>query len=320
VLLLTLLVAVAVGTYFWADTQIDRGVDLGKVPDRPPQGKGTNYLIVGSDSRQGLSDQAKRDLHTGSADGGRTDSMILLHTGAHGTTMTSLPRDSWLTIPSYIRPETGEHIPAAKNKLNAAYAEGGADLLVRTVEYNTGLRIDHYAEIGFTGFVAVVNAVGGVPMCVDRNIKDKNSGLNLTKGCHTLDGPTALSFVRQRHQEADGDLGRTMNQQKFLAALARKAATPGVALDPFKIYPIVNAGLHTLVVDKDMHLSTLTTLLRAVKGVTSGGGRRLDVPVSDLGFQTPEGSAVLWNAAQAKKLFTELRYDRPVRVREQLPH
>ncbi|GHH80223.1 transcriptional regulator [Streptomyces sulfonofaciens] len=312
VLVLVLLVTASVASYVWAGTQLNRTVDLGKVPDRPPRGKGTNYLIVGSDSRQGLTGRAKRELHTGSADGGRTDSMILLHTGAHGTTTVSLPRDSWLTVPAHVRPETGEHVPAAKDKLNASYALGGPDLLVRTVEYNTGLHIDHYAEIGFSGFVDVVNAVGGVRMCLDRDIRDKNSGLALTKGCHVLDGRTALAFVRQRHQEARGDLGRTMNQQKFLSALAHRAAAPGVALDPFKAYPTVRSGLHTLVVDKDTTPWTLAALFRAMRNEAAGGGRRLDVPVSDLGLSTPKGSAVQWNAARAKRLFEDLREDRTV--------
>ncbi|MFI8851987.1 LCP family protein [Streptomyces sp. NPDC053499] len=300
------------GTYVWADSGLNRKVDLDKVADRPPRGKGTNYLIVGSDSREGLSEDDKKNLHTGAAVGGRTDSMILLHTGAHGTTMMSLPRDSWVTIPSFVRPETGRRYRAAGNKLNAAYSLGGPDLLVRTVEHNTGLHIDHYAEIGFAGFVGVVDAVGGVKMCVDRHIKDEKSGLDLAKGCHILDGSQALAFVRQRHQEADGDLGRNRNQQKFLAALAHKAAEPGVALNPFTAYPAMSAGLETLVVDKNTGLRDLTSLFEAMRGVSAGRGKQVRIPVASLGFKTAKGSAVKWNRPRAKKLFTELRYDRPV--------
>ncbi|MGW8556574.1 LCP family protein [Streptomyces tubercidicus] len=316
IVLATVMAVGSAGTYVWADTELNREVDLDKIPDRPAQGGGTNYLIVGSDSRVGLSDRARKNLHTGgSADAGRrTDSMILLHTGANGTTMVSLPRDSWVTIPAHIRPETGKHYRAAKNKLNAAFSFGGPDLLVRTIERNTGVHIDHYTEIGFAGFVGIVNAVGGVPMCLDRDIKDKKSGADLKKGCHTLDGRTALAFVRQRHQEAKGDLGRSQNQQKFLAALAKKAATPGVLLDPGTVYPTVNAGLGTLIVDKDTGLTNLTSLFKAMKAVTEGDGKRLNVPVSDLGFETPKGSAVKWNERQAQQLFTELNNDRPVTV------
>ncbi|WP_367322481.1 LCP family protein [Streptomyces sp. HUAS ZL42] len=316
VMLLCALLLAGGGTYAWADFELDRAVDLGDVGDRPPQGKGTTYLIVGSDSRDGLSEEAKKDLHAGGGGGGRTDSMMLLHTGAHGTTMVSLPRDSWVTLPSYLDPDTGKWHRREKNKLNAAYSLGGARLLVRTVELNTGIRIDHYAEIGFGGFVGVVNAVGGVDMCVDRNVRDKKSGLDLTKGCHTLDGAQALAFVRQRHQEAQGDLGRSRNQQKFLAALAHKAAAPGTALNPFRTYPLLDAALNTLVVDKDTDLRTLVSLFRAMRSVSSGDGRQLNVPVATLGVDTSRGSAVKWDAAKAKKLFTELRNDRPVSIEE----
>ncbi|WP_411136889.1 LCP family protein [Streptomyces sp. C10] len=316
IVLATVLALGSAGTYVWADTELNREVDLGKIADRPSSGGGTNYLIVGSDSRVGLSDRARKNLHTGgSADAGRrTDSMILLHTGEHGTTMVSLPRDSWVTIPSHIRPETGKHYRASKNKLNAAFSFGGPDLLVRTIEHNTGVHIDHYTEIGFAGFVGIVNAVGGVPMCLDRDIKDEKSGADLKKGCHTLDGRTALAFVRQRHQEAKGDLGRGENQQKFLAALAKKAATPGVLLDPSTVYPTMSAGLGTLIVDKDTGLPNLTALFKAMKAVTTGDGKRLTVPVSSLAFQTPKGSAVKWNTRLANQLFTELNNDRPVTV------
>ncbi|MFF4575012.1 LCP family protein [Streptomyces sp. NPDC001410] len=267
---------------------------------------------MGSDSRDGLSEQAQQDLHAGGGGGGRTDSMILLHTGAHGTTMVSLPRDSWVTIPAYLDPDTGKHHRAAKNKLNAAYSLGGPRLLVQTIESNTGLHVDHYAEIGFGGFVGVVDAVGGVEMCVDRSIKDEKSGLDLSKGCHNLDGARALAFVRQRHQEAQGDLGRSWNQQKFLAALAHKAAEPGTALDPLRAYPLLNAALHTLVVDKGTDLQTLVSLFQAMRSVSVGTGRQLGVPVSDRGLRTSEGSAIRGDAAKARRLFAELREDRPV--------
>ncbi|WP_128379738.1 LCP family protein [Streptomyces cavernae] len=315
--LLCALLVTAAGTYAWAYYRLDRAVDLGWSADRPPDGRGTTYLVVGSDTRDGLSEQARKDLHTGSAGGGRTDSMMLLHTGAHGTTMVSLPRDSWVTVPSYLDPETGKRHRASKNKLNAAYSLGGPRLLVRTIELNTGVRVDHYAEIGFAGFVGVVDAVGGVEMCLDRDIRDPKSGANLKKGCHDLNGIEALAFVRQRHQEAQGDLGRSRNQRKFLSALAHKAASPRTALDPFRVCPALSATLDTLVVDKDMEPSTLVSLFRAMRAVSGGNGKQLGVPVSDRALSTPRGSAVRWDTAEAEKLFTELANDRPVSLHEE---
>ncbi|QKV94476.1 LCP family protein [Streptomyces sp. NA02950] len=307
------LALVGAGTaYVWATSKLKNEVDLGRVEHRPPKGKGTNYLIVGSDSRDGLSGKDKKDLHTGSAEGRRTDSMMVLHTGAHGTTLMSLPRDSWVTLPPYTFPMTGKRPGASKNKLNAAFSLGGPELLVRTVEHNTGLRIDHYAEIGFAGFVNVVDSVGGVRMCLPRPIKDEKSGADLKKGCQTLNGAQALAFVRQRHQEAKGDLGRSQNQQKFLSALAKKATEPDHALVPWEVFPTVGAGLDTLIVDKDMDLRTLASMFEAMKGVAGGSGKQLNVPVASLGFTTRKGSAVKWDEKRAKKLFEQLRNDRPV--------
>ncbi|MFQ3561878.1 LCP family protein [Streptomyces gramineus] len=300
--------------YVWADTQLRRDVDLTALGGRPPAGRGTNYLIVGSDSRDGLSTGEVKDLHVGGGGGRRTDSMILLHTGAHGTSMVSLPRDSWVTVPRHTDPDTGKTPAPAHDKLNAGFSYGGPGLLVRTIEYNTGLRIDHYAEIGFAGFVGIVNAVGGVPMCLDHAVKDEKSGADFSRGCQLLDGRQALAFVRQRHQEAQGDLGRTRNQQKFLSALAHRAARPGTLLDPTEILPAMHAGLGSLVVDKGMSLSGLVTMFRAVQGVSAGRGTQLNVPVSGVGIATPKGSVVKWDAKKSARLFDDLRNDRPVTV------
>ncbi|GGO54334.1 hypothetical protein GCM10012287_43040 [Streptomyces daqingensis] len=316
VILLATVITGSVGTYAWAETKLQRNVDLNKFDSRPPPGKGTNYLIVGSDSREGLSEEDRKRLNTGVFGGRRTDSMILVHKGVNGTTMVSFPRDSWVTLPGYTHPSTGKTSGPVKNKLNAAFSQGGPELLISTIEQNTGLRIDHYAEIGFAGFVNIVDAVGGVPMCVDRNIKDKDSGANLKKGCQNLDGAEALAFVRQRKQEAKGDLGRTQNQQKFLSALAKKAADPDTALDPGAVYPAVSAGLDTLIVDQGMSLKELSTMLRTVQGISDGGGKRINVPTKGP-IRTRKGDAVAWNSAQAEKLFGQLKRDQRVTVRSQ---
>jgi LCP family protein required for cell wall assembly len=313
--LVVALVVTSVITYFWADHKLNRAVDLSHVEQRPTGGKGTNYLIVGSDSRDGMSSAEKQQLHTGTASGGRTDSMIILHTGSNGTTMLSLPRDSWVTIPAFTGSESGRRIPPSQNKLNAAFSIQGPELLVRTIEYNTGLHIDHYAEIGFGGFANIVDSVGGVNMCLDHAIKDKDSGSDLRKGCQTLDGPESLAFVRERHQEALGDLGRTKHQQQFLSALAHQVATPSTVLNPFKLYPTMGAGLDSLTVDKDMSLWSLTKMFWAMKGVTGGDGKQMNVPVADLGFPTSKGSAVKWDTAKAKTLFGELKNDETVTVK-----
>ncbi|WP_372445071.1 LCP family protein [Streptomyces verrucosisporus] len=311
VTLLVVLLVWSVGTYFWADSKLRREVDLSTVMDRPEKGEGTTYLIVGSDSREGLSDEERKELRTGSAEGKRTDSMIILHVGPEGNTMVSLPRDSWVTIPEFKGSESGKTFPSpGARKLNAAYAMDGATLLVRTVEYNTGLRIDHYAEIGFGGFASIVDALGGVEMDIPRDIKDKNSGADFKKGRQTLDGAQALAFVRNRY-EAGSDLERTKNQQKFLSALANQAATPSTVINPFRLYPTLGAGLDTLIVDEDMGLFDLASMFWAMKGVSGGEGTSMNMPIAG---SAPQGS-LKWDMARVKQLVEQMRNGEKVTVK-----
>ncbi len=307
----TLLVVTSVATYFWADSKLNREVDLSKVIDRPETGEGTNYLIVGSDSRAGMSAEEKKKLHTGSAEGKRTDSMMILHTGGNGDTLISLPRDSDVEIPTFKGSDSGKTYPGTGRhvKLNAAYAEDGPELLVRTVEFNTGLHIDHYVEIGFAGFANIVDAVGGVEMDIPQDIKDTKSGADFKKGKQTLNGEEALAFVRTRYALAGSDLDRTKNQQKFLAALANQVATPSTVLNPFKLYPTMGAGLDSLIVDKDMGLYDLATMFWAMKSVNGGDGKSMNMPISG----SSNGNLV-WDKAKLKTLVEQLKNDEKVTV------
>ncbi|MGR8010183.1 LCP family protein [Streptomyces hypolithicus] len=310
--LVFVLLAVSIGTYFWADSKLKREVDLAKVIDRPEAGDGTNYLIVGSDSRAGMSSDDKKRLRTGSAGGKRTDSMMILHDGSNGPTLISLPRDSEVEIPSFVGSESGKTFPAQgrRVKLNAAYAEDGPELLVRTVEHNTKLHIDHYVEIGFAGFANIVDAIGGVEMDIPKAFKDKKSGADFQAGKQTLNGEQSLAFVRTRYAFAGSDLDRTKNQQKFLAALASQTATPGTVLNPFKLYPTMGAGLDTLVVDKDMSVWSLGRMFLAMKGVTGGEGTSMNMPVSG-----SNGGNLVWDKAKVAQLVEQLKNDEKVTVK-----
>ncbi|MFI9050050.1 LCP family protein [Streptomyces sp. NPDC053427] len=312
VLTLVVVLAVAsVATYFWADGKLRRQVDLSKVIDRPEAGDGTNYLIVGSDSREGMTAEQKKKLHTGSADGKRTDSMMILHDGSDGPTLVSLPRDSDVEIPTFVGSDSGKKYPGTgrHTKLNAAYAEDGPELLVRTVEYNTHLHIDHYVEIGFAGFANIVDSIGGVEMDIPKAFKDKWSGADFPAGKQTLNGQQALAFVRTRHAFAGSDLDRTKNQQKFLGTLAGQVATPGTILNPFKLYPTMSAGLDTLIVDKDMSLWDLGQMFFAMKGVMGGDGKSMNMPVSG-----STGGNLVWDKAKLRQLVQQLNNDEKVTV------
>ncbi|RSS79793.1 LytR family transcriptional regulator [Streptomyces sp. WAC06614] len=311
IVLVSALLVTTIGTYVWADSKVRREVDLSKVIDRPKDDECTTYLIVGSDSREGLSDADKKKLHTGSADGKRTDSMMILAACSSGNTMVSLPRDSDVEIPSFVGSQSGKKFPAQgrRVKLNAAYAEDGPELLVRTVEHNTGLRIDHYAEIGFAGFANIVNALGGVELDIEKGFKDEKSGADFQAGKQTLNGEQALAFVRTRYAFAESDLARTKNQQKFLSALASQAATPGTIMNPFKLYPTLGAGLDTLIVDQDMGLFDLADMFFAMKGISSGGGTSLNMPISG-----ERGGNLVWDKAKVQQLVKQIQNDEKVTV------
>ncbi|GAA2059512.1 LCP family protein [Streptomyces albiaxialis] len=311
--LVVVVLAWSIGTYFWADSKLRREVDLSIVENRPDGGDGTNYLIVGSDSREGMSKEERNKLHTGGpTDEGRTDSIMILHVGDSGNTMVSLPRDSDVVLPSFTGSESGKKYPATGKhiKINAAYSQDGPELLVRTVEANTGLRIDHYAEIGFGGFAKIVDSVGGVEMDIPQDIKDEKSGADLKKGKQTLDGKDALAFVRTRYALKGSDLDRTKNQQKFLSALANQVATPWTVLNPFRLYPTMGAGLDTLKVDKDMSLWNVARMFWAMKGVSGGDGKSMNMPIAG----PAPGGNLAWDKPKVKKLVEQMNNGEKVTV------
>ena len=222
-LLLMILWLVGVPAYAW--TQIAR-VDAAPSGQRPADQPGKTFLLVGSDSRAGLSKAEQKRLGTGSTGGQRTDTIMIVYVPPGGKpALISVPRDSYVDIPK-----------SGKNKINAAYAFGGPQLLVQTVEQNTGLRMDGYMEIGFGGFVGIIDSLGGIRMCLPNAIKDRDSHIDLRKGCQTLTGTEALGYVRMRKADPRGDLGRVERQREMLAAVAKKAASPSTVLNPVRYW------------------------------------------------------------------------------------
>jgi LCP family protein required for cell wall assembly len=284
----------------WLDTKLPRAAVLADYPDRPPAGRGTTWLLVGSDSRAGLSVGEQDALATGGDTGnGRTDTLLLLHIGAPFSgarpTLVSLPRDSYVPIPGY-----------GEDKINAAYAFGGAQLLVQTVEQATGLRLDHYAEIGFGGFAALVDAVGGVTMCPVEPISDPLAGIDLPAGCQELDGRNALGFVRSR-ATARADLDRMTNQRAFISALLKRASSPSVLLNPLRWYPMMDAATGAVTLDQGGHTWDLARLAWALKDEPTA----TTVPIAEY-TSSDVGSIVVWDSEAAGRLFTALAQDAPV--------
>jgi|GEM_PF-730042 len=267
---------------------------------------GTNWLLVGSDSRRGLSFQDMKVLRTGMDNTSqRTDTIMVVHFGGKGrASLISLPRDSYVVIPQHMY--KGQVVGEYHNKINATYSIGGAPLLVATVERNTGLHIDHYMEVGFAGIRDLTDAIGGVDMCVPRHYVDKNSGLNIDKGCQTLDGKTALAYVRMRYADPRGDIGRIQRQQQYLGAVLHKVATPGVLLNPISMTHLSKATTGALVLGKDDGVTDLGRLGIAMRSLMKGKGAVKTVPVATASGFAGGQSVVLWNEQQAKALFQSL--------------
>ncbi len=293
VLLVMLGWLIAVPAYAW--TQIER-VDDAPAGDRPANQPGKTFLLVGSDSREGLTKAEQKRLGTGNVAGQRTDTIMILYVPPGGKpALISLPRDSYLDIPGN-----------GKNKLNAAYAFGGPKLLVHTVEQNTGLRVDGYLEIGFGGFVNIIDALGGIRMCLPAAIKDRDSHINLPKGCQKLGGTDALGYVRMRKADPRGDLGRVERQRQMLAAVAKEGASPSSVLNPVRYWRLCNAVADSIKLGKDTTLFEMISLGLAMKKISGDEGLTLTVPIANPGASTPVGSAVLWDDAKAKAMFSDI--------------
>ncbi|HEY7592337.1 MAG TPA: LCP family protein [Actinophytocola sp.] len=294
-IILLILLVILGGTYFWLDTSLNRVAALADYPGRPAEAAGTNWLIVGSDSREGLTPEEKKKLVTGDAGGQRTDTMLVAHLPDNDTpaTLVSLPRDSNVEIPGH-----------GVSKINAAFALGGPKLLVQTVEQATGLRIDHYAEINFAGFANMVDAVGGVEIDVPKTIHDNATGVTIKAGKQVLDGPKALAFVRTRKSAATprSDLDRVANQRKFIGALAAEISSPATFLNPFDVIPLLTELPDALTVDDGDHLHNLAGLGFAMGGIGDGGTVTTTVPVTD-------GSATQWDENKSQQLFEALKND-----------
>ena len=292
-----------------------------------------NILLVGSDSREGLTAAQQRSLHVGHDPGQRSDTMILLHIprGGGKAILVSLPRDSYVTIPAH-KDAAGRNVPAAHNKLNASYSIGGPKLTVETIEANTHVRIDHYVEINFLGFVKMVNALGGVSVCTPKAIYDPvrydpstgghvGSGLQLPAGKSHVNGATALAYVRAREFDPSADIGRIQRQQRFMSALVQKAESTGTLLNPFKLVSFLDAVTGSLRTDPGFGASQIERLAKKLHNMSPTHVELLTVPLATANGRALIGgsysSVVEWDPVLAPQLFNDLSADRPVDAADQ---
>ena len=273
-----------------ASDQLRRIDALSSMADTP----GETWLIVGSDSR---SDGAIADTTTA---GQRADSVMVLHKAENGqTSLTSLPRDTYVNIPGY-----------GEDKINASYAYGGAKLLVKTVEGLTKMKINHYVEVGMGGVKNVVDAVGGVEACLDYDVDDHDSGLiwNTAQGkCQQVNGEKALAFSRMRKSDPTGDIGRGLRQRAIISAAVKKAMSPSTLLNPSATSKLVDAGTGSLTVDKDSGVWDIGQMVLAFRSASNDGLTGAP-PIEDPDYEPGDvGSTVLLVDTTAPIFFGKVR-------------
>jgi len=231
---------------------------------------------------------------------------MVLHVPQSGpTALISLPRDTYTEIPG--------HDPS---KLNAAYAWGGPALLVQTVEGLTGLHIDHYAEIGLGGVAHIVDALGGVQLCmdpavnkVDFPVNDPESGMIWdAPGCKVVDGATSLTFARMRKADYEYDIGRAKRQQQLIASVSSTAADPSIVLRPLDQVRLIRSGLAAITVSDGTNIIDMARLALAFRAATGPGGIRGTPPIADINYQPGGvGSTVLLDPEATPAFWTGIR-------------
>ena len=265
----------------------------------PSQGP-VNILLAGVDIRSGLTARQQALLHVGHDASHNSDTLMVVHVSAdrRHVQVISLPRDSWVRIPGF-----------GMNKINAAIGLGGPALMVRTVERATGLIINDYVQVNFLGFVKIIDALGGVNVCVPFAVNDSYSGLRMAAGWHHVDGVRALQFARDRHSFARSDLTRITDQQQLIASVVAKATSSGLLTDPLRLSRFLTAATAAVRVDQHFDVIGLANQLRFVR---PGAVTFTTVPLANLGYLTPTGQlAVLWDQPAARALFARIKADLP---------
>lgn len=297
------------------DDEIARVDPFKDMKNRPEAGHGMNVLLVGTDGRDRITEKERRRYHLGGAPCHCTDTMMIVHISEdrERASIVSLPRDSYAETPEHTDRVTGKTHRSHPIKLNAAYAEGGPPLTVRTVEHMTKVKIDHYVEVDFTSFMRTVDVLGGVKICTARPLKDAYTGLDLPAGAHTLDGGQALQYVRSRYTDGSSDLGRMKRQQRFLASLMSQATSSGALLNPMRFRDITRAVLGSVRADKEFGTGELIDLGRALRGLTPASSEFTTVPISRMSHEVEGiGSTLKWDGTRSARLFEALRDDRPL--------
>lgn len=251
-------------------------VDADPGSNRPAPGATRTFILAGTDERP--NDRSR----------GRTDTLMLLTFGSGPTVLTSIPRDSIVDIPGH-----------GQSKINAAYAYGGAPLLVRTLEGQTGLRIDGVVLIGFDSLVQVVDAVGGIKVCPETDLKDKDSKLDINAGCQIVDGTTALAYSRNRKSFATGDIARGQNQREVIGGIGKAVLTPATFLNPMRWAKVNMSAADAIAVSDNVSIPEFGRFSWALANAMNGTGLNCTVPIRDM--------RVTWDGDRAADYFVHLK-------------
>jgi LCP family protein required for cell wall assembly len=305
-----LLVAASLGAYVryrgvWSS--IHR-VEITGLGSRPPRYTGAlNILLIGSDSRAG----ANRGFGAG-VQGQRSDTIMILHIspGHQGATVLSIPRDSMVPYLSCAAGpgQPGQQAsPGNNERINATFANGGPACLWRTVEQETGIHIDHFIELSFTGFERIINDIGGVSVCLPEAINDPASGLRLTAGLHHVMGAQALAFWRERHIGTGSDLQRIQRDQYLMASLLQTVAHSDILGNPARMYSIVVDAASAMTTDTGLDLSTMLKVADSLKGLSSRSVQFVQVP--EVPYPGDPQAEVVFEQPQAAALFSAIAHD-----------
>lgn len=262
-----------------------------------------NILLIGSDTRNNSLPSAETAAKVAKGGGERSDVLILAHFDKkhEKAQLISIPRDSYVDIPA------GGRWKGGKNKINAAYAYGGAPLAVRTVEQLTGDHIDHVALINFAGFRYMTNALNGVDVNVDRTVYDPRSKRTFKAGKNHLTGLAALDYVRQRYNLPGSDFDREKRQQQFLHALLAKATSSGTLTNPVRLNNFLEAASKSMLVDEGF---SPTGAVNAFKGIRNSDLTFITTPHQAQGQNVPgAGNVVVLDQQPADDLFTAVKSD-----------
>jgi len=268
-----------------------------------------NILVIGSDSRAGAGAKFGTNIS-----GARSDTMLLLHIlpQRQGAVVISFPRDSIVPIMACAADgigDPGQPASSGTEMLNATFAYGGAPCLWKTLEATTGIFIDHFMQIDFTGFQSVVNDLGGVNVCLPETINDPMSGLKLTAGLHHVNGQQALAFVRERHVGLGSDLQRIQRQQFFIASVLQQVESTNMLSSAPKMFKIATDASRSLTTDSGLSIGTMLTIAQSMKGLSTKAVQLTQVPVVN---DPSNANRVDWVQPQAAQLFSEVAHDKKV--------